>query len=180
MLPLCWRLRARFAKPLIFLLAAGVPGPAPSAGQRTLVVCDDVAAPPTLDPQKQFTEKNHTILQQIFEGLVRFGPAGQIEPALAVSWERLGPAVMRFHLRPDVSFHNGEPFNADSVKYTLERYLDPKTGFPALGFISSVEKVETVDPLTIDIVTKFPDGLLLNRLAGFVLIVPPPIRQKER
>ncbi len=156
----------------------GSAAPGWSATPRTLVVCDDIRDPLTLDPQKQFSEKNHTVLQQIFDGLVRFGPAGQIEPALAVSWERLGPTVIRFRLRPNVVFHNGEPFDADSVKYTLERYLDPQTGFPALGFIGSVEKVEVVDPLTIHLITRYPDGLLLNRLAGFVVMVPPEYIRK--
>lgn len=157
---------------LALLLAPGV-----SAGEsprgKTLVVCDDVQDPMTLDPQKEFSEKNHTLLQQVYEGLVRLDSEGRVEPALALSWERLDPRRVRFHLRPGVRFHDGEPFDAEAVRFSLARYLDPGTGFPALGFIASLERAEVVDPLTVDIVTKFPDGLLLNRLAGFILIVAP-------
>ena len=158
-------------------LALLLPSPAsaaalPAAGG-VLTVCDDVEDPLTLDPHKQFAEKNHTLLQQMYEGLVRFDAEGRIEPALAVSWERKGPLRMRFHLREGVRFHNGDPFDAESVRYTVARYLDPQTGFPALGFISSLDRVEIVDAHTVDVLTKVPDGLLLNRLAGFVLIVPP-------
>ena len=158
-------------------LALLLPSPASAAAlpaaDRVLNVCDDVQDPLTLDPHKQFAEKNHTLLQQMYEGLVRFDAQGRIEPALAVSWERMGPLRMRFHLRKGVRFHNGDPFDAESVRYTVARYVDPKTGFPALGFISSLDKVEIVDEHTVDVLTKVPDGLLLNRLAGFVLIVPP-------
>lgn len=138
-----------------------------------LTVCDDVQDPLTLDPQKQFSEKNHTLVQQMFEGLVRFTPEGEIEPALATEWRRLDERTVQFKLREGVSFHNGEPFDARSVKFSVERYLDPATGFPALGFIDSIERVEIVSDFVVNVVTKFPDGLLLNRLAGFMVMVPP-------
>lgn len=156
---------------LLFLLAA-----LPSAGtaeEKALVVSDDVSDPLTLDPHRQFVQKNHTLLQQLYEGLVRFGPEGRIEPALATSWERLDPLTMRFQLRAGVRFHNGEPFDAEAVRFTLARYLDPATGFPAAGFVASISSVSVEGPLTVDIHTAFPDGLLLNRLAGFILVVPP-------
>lgn len=154
---------------IALLLAAGpslAGGPAGS-----LVVCDDVRDPATLDPHKQFTEKNHALLQQVFEGLVRFGPDGAIEPALARRWERLDPLRMRFHLRRGVEFHDGEPFDAEAVRLSIERYLDPATASPAAGFLDPLSHAVVVDTGTVDLVTSRPDGLLLNRLAGFVLIV---------
>ena len=158
------------------LVAASAAAKEPTAAAtrvKRLVVCDDINDPATLDPHKQFAEKNHTILQQIFEGLVRFDPQGRIEPALAVSWKRIDPLRMRFSLRKNVRFHNGEPFDADCVRATIARYLDPRTGFPAAGMIFSIDRAEVVDSHTVDIITKHPDGLLLHRLAGFILIVPP-------
>ncbi|MCR4295202.1 MAG: ABC transporter substrate-binding protein, partial [Elusimicrobia bacterium] len=154
---------------LLLLLPPAFAAPAASV----LTVCDDVQDPLTLDPQKQFSEKNHTLVQQLFEGLVRFTPEGEIEPALATRWRRLDANTMRFTLREGVKFHNGEPFDASSVKFSVERYLDPATGFPALGFIDSIARVEIVSDFEVDVVTKFPDGLLLNRLAGFMVMVPP-------
>lgn len=139
----------------------------------TLRVCDDVAAPLTLDPLREFSEKNHTIVQQIFDGLVRFDPDGRIEPALAVSWTRLDPLTTEFKLRPGVKFHDGEPFDAEAVRYSLERFSDPKGGFPGAGFLNSIEKVDVSDPLMVRVKTKFPDGILLHRLAGLVSVVPP-------
>ena len=80
---------------------------------------------------------------------------------------------MRFKLRRGVSFHNGEPFDADAVKFSIERYLDPATGYPGLFFVNSISRVEVRDSHTVDIITKYPDAILLNRLAGLVLMVPP-------
>jgi peptide/nickel transport system substrate-binding protein len=155
----------------VVLLASVFCARTASAGY--LSVSDDISDPLTLDPQRQFSEKNHTICQQIFDGLVRFDPDGKIEPALAVSWERLDATRMRFKLREGVTFHNGEPFDSSSVKFSIERYLDPATGFPARAFIDSIERVETPHQYTADIITKYSDGILLNRLAGFILISPP-------
>ncbi len=157
-------------RPILLLLAVSLPC---AVSARVLNVCDDVAEPLTLDPLKQFSDKNYTLCWQIFDGLVRFDPDGRIEPALAVSWERIEPTRMRFKLREGVRFHNGEPFDAASVKFSIERHLDPATGFPGLYFVDSMDHAEIVDRSTVDIVTKYPDGLLLNRLAGLVLMLPP-------
>lgn len=164
----------RLALPLAALLL-GLAGRAPAAGAApgVLTIINDVQDPATLDPHKQFSAKNHTICQQIFDGLVRFDPQGRIEPALAESWQRIDPLRMRFSLRKNVRFHDGEAFDAESVRYSILRYLDPKTHFPAAGFLSAIAEVVVLDAHTVEIVTRFPDGLLLHRLAGFVLIVPP-------
>ncbi len=138
-----------------------------------LVVCDDVADPATLDPQREFSEKNHTIVQQIFEGLVRFDPDGKIVPALATNWRPMNDHTVRFQLRKGVVFQNGEPFDAESVRYSVSRYLDPGMNFPARGFIDPIDRVVAIDDHTVDIVTKRHDSLLLNRLAGFIVMVPP-------
>ncbi len=154
-------------------LARGAEAPPP----RRLILCDDVRDPLALDPHKQFSEKNHTLLQQIYEGLVRFDAAGRVEPALAVSWERIDPLRMRFKLREGVRFHNGEPLTAEAVRFTMERLLDPKTGFPGFPFVATISRVEVVDPMTVDVVTHQPDGILLNRLC--ILLILPPVHFRE-
>ncbi len=142
-------------------------------GLRRVVVCDDSQDPVGLDPFFELSEKKHTLIQQMLEGLVRFNAEAEIIPALAESWEQTDSLHIRFHLRKGVSFHNGEEFNAESVRYTIRKIIDPNTKSPLAGFLFSISDVEIIDPHTIDIVTKFPDGLLLRRLAGLVLFVPP-------
>ncbi|MDD5657343.1 MAG: ABC transporter substrate-binding protein [Elusimicrobia bacterium] len=112
-------------------------------------------------------------MQQIFDGLVEFDPEAHIVPALAVSWERLDPLTMRFHLRQNVRFHNGELFDSAAVVFTFARLLDPAAKFPGAGFLQSISHVTAVDASTVDIVTRVPDSLLLRRLAWSVFILPP-------
>ncbi|MBI4423532.1 MAG: ABC transporter substrate-binding protein [Elusimicrobia bacterium] len=138
-----------------------------------LDICDDEYEPVTLDPRREFSEKNHTILQQLFEGLVRFDPEGRIEPALAVSWSRVDPLTVEFKLREGVRFHNGEPLDAEAVRSSLESFVDPAKGFPGVGLLNSIERIEAVDARTVRVRTRFPDGVLLHRLAGLVTILPP-------
>lgn len=145
----------------------------------TLVVCDGIQEPPSLDPHREFTEKSHTIIQQIYDGLVQFNADGEIEPALATEWHRVDPLRMRFQLREKVVFHNGEPFTAEAVCFSINRYHHPDINFPAIGFLDSIAEVEVVDSHTVDIVTRYPDGLLLNRLAALVWIVPPQYVQEH-
>lgn len=140
---------------------------------RRVVVCDDNQDPLTLDPFFELSEKKHTLIQQMMEGLVRFDFEGKLVPVMAKTWEQVDPLRLRFHLRTGVRFHNGEPFDAESVLFNFKKILDPNTKSPLAGFLYTIDKVETVDSHTIDIVTKFPDGLLLRRLAGLVVLVPP-------
>lgn len=161
-------MRARLAAAALMLAAA-----AWARAPKTLAVCDYWDDPVSLDPQKEFDSESQTVVQQIYDGLARIDSEGRVVPSLAVSWKRVSPTRTRFFLRPGVKFHDGEPFDAEAVRFTIARYLDPATGFQARGYLSSIAAVEVVDPLTVDIVTRYPDGILLNRLAGLALIIPP-------
>ncbi len=159
----------RAAALAVLLLAAPA---AARTSSSTFVVCDDVQDPPSLNPYRIFSEKTLTLLQQMFEGLVRFDPSGAVAPALAERWERRDELTTRFHLRREVTFHNGEPLDAASVKFSLEKYVAPETKYPGFGFVETIASVKIVDDHTVDVVTRRPDGLLLNRLAAWAHIVP--------
>lgn len=75
----------------------------------------------TLDPHS--LNETFTLGYQgnIYEGLTRRGPDLAIEPALATSWEIVEPNRWRFTLREGVTFHNGNPFNADDVLFSADR-----------------------------------------------------------
>jgi peptide/nickel transport system substrate-binding protein len=163
------------ASAIFILLAATYAAARPNVPARAaaLRVCDDVADPGTLDPRRQFAEKNYTIIRQIFDSLVRFDSEGRIVPALAVSWRQIDPLTIEFQLRAGVRFHDGEPFDAQAVRFSLETLTAPDTGFPGAGFLNSVGRVEIVSPLIVRIHTNYPDGILLNRMAALVTILPP-------
>lgn len=109
----------------------------------------------------------------MLEGLLRFDSRGKLEPALAESWERVDDVTMRFHLRRGVRFHNGEPLDARAVKFSLEKYAAPETQYPGVAFVGAISSVTVIDDYTVDVITRQPDGLLLNRLAAWAHIVPP-------
>jgi len=77
----------------------------------------------------------------IFETLVRMTPDYQLAPSLATSWEFLPPNTWRFQLRKNVKFQDGTPFNAQAVKWNLDRILNPATNATPRADISSIANV---------------------------------------
>jgi peptide/nickel transport system substrate-binding protein len=106
----------------------------------------------------------------IFDSLTKFNRQGQIEPWLAVGWERADGNTWRFKLRPGVTFSNGTPFTAQSVVDTAE-YLIGRAK-PNEGVARELPKLvsaRAVDPLTVEIVTAAPSPLF-PRYASLFLI----------
>ncbi len=114
--------------------------------------------------------------QNLFETLVKRDSSGNFLPSLALEWEAVEPTVWEFKLREDVKFHNGEPFNADVVKYTFERMV--RKNAPCLFLFDSIERVEVVDEYTVRIITKEPYGALLSSLS-MAEMVPPVAGETE-
>ncbi|MFC3691784.1 ABC transporter substrate-binding protein [Chenggangzhangella methanolivorans] len=159
-------------------LAAGVAGlVAMGAGRAAIppdtLVIGQLAEPKSLDPATVTAVNDFRILVNVFEGLTRYRPGTlEVGPGLAERWEILdGGKTYVFHLKPGVRFHDGTPFDADAVKFNLDRMLDPKhpaagTGpFPLSFFFKPVREVIVVDPLTIKLRLEAPYAPLLSNLA---------------
>ncbi len=129
--------------------------------------------PPAADPLHAFDPDSYELISQIFDPLVYFGYDGNIEYGLATAYRKLGPTTIQFALRKGVTFHNGEPFNAESVRGTFELQADPATKSPTQGILSSIKSVDVIDEYTVNINTVYPDGMLLYRMHMFGSIVPP-------
>lgn len=112
----------------------------------------------SLDPHSLNETFQLGFLGNIYEGLVRRGADLSIEPALAESWELVEPDRWRFNLRQDVTFHNGNPFNADDVIFSYERAQSE--GSDVANKIPGVLAVERVDDYTVDFVTDGPNPIL--------------------
>jgi ABC-type transport system substrate-binding protein len=110
------------------------------------------------------------ILHNIFEGLVSVSEKQIIEPALATNWERLDDRRFRFTLRQGVTFHNGDRFDAEAVRFSLERASE---AYSQTAWFPEVEHVHITGPYTVDVVLKEPDSLFLHRLGHLGLIRPP-------
>src|SRR5688572_31903196 len=77
----------------------------------------------TMDPHSQNEGLNNSVADYVYEPLVTRGKDLKIEPCLALSWQLVNPTLMRFKLRPNVKFHDGPPFTADDVVFSVERAL---------------------------------------------------------
>ena len=121
--------------------------------------------PPDLDPQVDSGVASGYIKEAVYEGLVRYGHNGAIIPDLAVRWGMVGNTQIVFHLRPNVKFHNGDPFTATDVKFSFDRMLNPKTGASLTGNLKAIQSVEIMDPMTVKIVLSQPFAPLLAYLA---------------
>ncbi|HLJ59982.1 MAG TPA: ABC transporter substrate-binding protein [bacterium] len=121
--------------------------------------------PPDLDPHVNSGSSAGNVKAAVYQGLVRYGHGGVIEPALAEHWGLVGQTQYVFHLRPGVKFHNGDPLTAADVKFSMDRILDPKTGSALRSSLKAIKSVEVVDPMTVKIVLSEPFAPLLAYLA---------------
>lgn len=93
----------------------------------------------------------------VFESLVINAADGSIKPNLAHRWE-VSPDGKRylFHLRKDVSFNDGEKFNAHTAKLNIEAVLNNKTRHAWMGLVNEIDAVNALDDYTLELVLKTP------------------------
>lgn len=133
----------------------------------------------TGDPGMTGLPSDMAILINIFDPLVRRDATGELQPSLATSWQLIEDNTWEFKLREGVKFHNGEEFNADSVKYSLERIFKEGSKSP-IQELRSVDSVEVVDTFTVRIHTKHIDPYIPDKLALFAgMMVPPNYIEEE-
>jgi len=124
----------------------------------------------TLDPALALDEESYKVIANIFEGLVRFKPGTtEIEPCLAKSWRISSDGrEWTFYLRRDVKFHDGTPFNAEAVRFSIERQMPPyrQNNTPYASFtFGMIENIVVPDPYTVKFLLKYPYAPLLRNLA---------------
>ena len=116
----------------------------------------------TMDPHSQNEGLNNAVSDHVYEPLVTRGKDLTIEPCLALAWERVGPTAMRFRLRPGVRFHDGTPFTADDVVFSIERALAPTSNFSP--YMQGITGARKIDELTVEVTTRGPNPVLLPQL----------------
>lgn len=132
--------------------------------------------PPMLDPSAGAAAAiDEVVYANIFEGLVRFGEDGSIQPALAESWSVSDDGLIyTFKLRTGVKYHDGSDFNADDVKFALDRIGAEKSANAQKALYAAISSVDVVDPATVAITLSQPTGAMLFNLAwGDAVIVAP-------
>jgi peptide/nickel transport system substrate-binding protein len=104
----------------------------------------------------------------IYEGLVGRGKNLEPIPNLATDWKQTSPTVWRFNLRRNVKFHNGTPFSADDVLFSLERARGE--GSDVKMYVGTIKEIRKVDDYTLDIVTYEPYAILPNMLINWYIV----------
>ena len=134
--------------------------------------------PSTLDPQLRDDGGERQINDNIYETLMVRTPEGELQPGLAVAPpEQIDELTWEFKLREGVTFHNGEPFNADSVVASVERVIDPANNSEQMAYFGTIAGAEKVDDQTVRILTNGPDPILPSRMYWMKMI--PPVYAEE-
>lgn len=160
------------------LAACGGPGSDGSGAVKELVIAQGVD-PQTLDPHRSTVQQALNISMAIAEPLIDFDyQTGELKPRLAVSWKNIDDVTWEIKLREGVSFTNGEPFTAESVKVSIERIKKPELKSPATIYVRPIVEVKVVDDHTVHIITDGPSAVLPLNLTRIGMVPPGYLREK--
>ncbi|PYE90020.1 ABC transporter substrate-binding protein [Phyllobacterium leguminum] len=161
----------RYAFLALAALFLGAANPATARSDLTLAM---VLEPPHLDPTAGAAGAiDEIVYANIFEGLTRIGANGEAQPALAKNWD-ISPdrKTYTFHLHQGVKFHDGAAFDANDVKFSLDRARAPDSTNAQKGLFEAIDQVEVIDPATVKVTLKHPSGDFLYSLGwGDAVIV---------
>jgi peptide/nickel transport system substrate-binding protein len=163
----------RWARPVTWLcalvLACSLPG---WAVARNLVIGQgtDVSH---LDPHYSTSASDVNVFFNLYDNLVLRDEQLNLTPGLATSWKLMDEKTWQFKLREGVVFHNGDPCTAADVKFSLERAIADNPRTSVYAALNTIERVEILDPLTVNLVTHNPDPLLPTRLSYYGGMIMP-------
>ncbi len=132
--------------------------------------------PPHLDPTASAAAAiDEVVYANLFEGLTRIDKEGAVVPGLAESWSISDDGkIYTFKLRPGVSFHDGSAFDANDVKFSLDRARAENSTNAQKPLFAAIEAVKVIDPLTLEVTLKKPTGNFLFNLGwGDAIVVSP-------
>ncbi|MCL6451633.1 MAG: ABC transporter substrate-binding protein [Acetobacteraceae bacterium] len=164
---------ALLAAALVLSLMAGCakkqPAEAPKPPPEKILVFARGSDSVSLDPAMIVDGESAKVCNNIYDNLVRYkADSTEVEPALAESWESPDGIVWTFHLRKNVKFHDGTPFNAQAVKFNIDRQA-PDVRVPDMAYadftLGMIDKVEVIDDYTIRFTLKYPYAPFLLNLA---------------
>ena len=118
--------------------------------------------PQTMDPHSQNESMTNMMNGQVYERLTSRDRSLKIVPGLATSWEQVSPLLWRFKLRPNVKFHDGSPFTADDVVFSIERGQQPTSQIN--NYVGSVGTPRKVDDMTVEFQLAAVNPIFLEHL----------------
>jgi peptide/nickel transport system substrate-binding protein len=167
--------------PLVALLLAVclavVPALAVARDADTLIVMQE-AEPVGLDLMQSSIQTTMSVCYNIHDTLFHPQEDASVTPALAEKWEKVDDLTWKITLRKGVTFQNGEPVNAEAVKFSFDRISKPDLQSPNKGKLSAFTELKIIDPLTFTIKTDKPYAPGLYMLGYYLPIVPPKYVQE--
>jgi peptide/nickel transport system substrate-binding protein len=158
---------------IVTLLAASLPAVLAQGEGNTLIMARAVDST-GLDPHTQTAFASLTLLNMIYEPLVRTDHELNVVPALAEDWEFADDAMtLTFYLREGVKFHDGSDLTAEDVIASYERILDEETGSAARTNYLSIESMDAPDDLTVVFNLSTPDVPLLSAMTSTNAAIMP-------
>jgi peptide/nickel transport system substrate-binding protein len=154
---------------LVALALVGLPALAPAKEREVAIGLQ--AAITSMDPHYHNLSPNNSLMLHVFEPLIKRDENQKPVPGLAVSWRAVDDLTWEFKLRRNVRFHDGSPFTAEDVVFTLKRVPNvPNSPSSFATFTRPIVDVKVVDPLTVVFRTATPHVLLPSDLASVYIV----------
>jgi peptide/nickel transport system substrate-binding protein len=119
------------------------------------------------------------VLMHVFDHLIARNPESmKLVAGLAESWRTVDDLTWEFKIRKGVKFQNGEPVNAQAVKFSIDRVLDPAQKSYLRDRFKGITSVQVVDDLTVRLKTEKPNPVLLERLTNLAILPPAYVKGK--
>jgi peptide/nickel transport system substrate-binding protein len=162
---------------LLSVCLAVVPALAVARDANTLIVMQE-AEPVGLDLMQSSIQTTMSVCYNIHETLFHPQEDASVTPALAEKWEKVDDLTWKITLRKGATFQNGEPVNAEAVKFSFDRISKPDLQSPNKGKLSAFTELKVIGPLTFTIKTEKPYAPGLYMLGYYLPIVPPKYVQE--
>ena len=118
-------------------------------------VTASIADARTLIPILASDAASAEICSMLFNGLVKYDKDITLVGDLAEDWEiKDDGLVIIFHLRKGVTWHDGHPFNAEDVRFTYQKLIDPAVRTPYAGDFERIQSLKVIDPFTVKVTYK--------------------------
>jgi len=118
--------------------------------------------PQTMDPHSQNESMTNMMNGQVYERLTTRDKQLKIVPSLATEWQQVSPLLWRFKLRPGVKFHDGSPFSADDVVYSIQRGQEKTSQIN--NYAAGVGTARKIDDLTVEFALPAVNPIFLEHL----------------
>lgn len=122
----------------------------------------------SMDPHSMNEAVQLAFLNNVFESLVTRGKDLKLVPSLATRWQAVQPTLWRFDLRQGVKFHDGAPFTADDVVFSLERARGD--GSDVRSQLASVKAVRKTGEFSVEVETSSPNPILPDLITNILML----------